>query len=404
MKNRSEVIICGDGLFATLCSIELQKKGVQTLRLCSSDIFFAHSQKGLGVFWSTQPDPPTRAEVAHGHELAVYLNSFLARGVQLAQAKMQELSSSQASFQADFQKIPTLRLALQTHEVSELKKAETSFDSLKRVADTTVSAQIWSEPDSLLLHKFEPLAEALLHEEPEHSRRFAPVTQINEKGTHVEAVAADGQVYVSEVCVLGAGANSGKILPRYESVVIPVNDALTRAKFKITPLNAQAEALCFRASSGHVSGVLQARSDELSLELTGPRYALPLAGIGNFHADELPKINATVWEQIQKVCPAMIEALLATAFSSVNPKVGCDFKTALLLEQHVYTDCLPCDELPLLGEWGTKGRILGNAGWLGCGHSAAFEAARIVCELVLNGKSTDLHPLLSPKRLQSMSF
>jgi hypothetical protein len=65
---------------------------------------------------------------------------------------------------------------------------------------------------------------------------------------------------------------------------------------------------------------------------------------------------------------------------------------------------LPCDELPLLGEFGSHGRLLGNAGWIGVESSAALPAAEIICDLIVHGRSKghSLHPQLSPKRLQMM--
>lgn len=64
-------------------------------------------------------------------------------------------------------------------------------------------------------------------------------------------------------------------------------------------------------------------------------------------------------------------------------------------------DCLPCDELPVLGELGTQGRILGGTGWLGCGWSAGFRSAQIIADLVVHGKSEKLLPLLKPLRWRS---
>jgi hypothetical protein len=105
-----------------------------------------------------------------------------------------------------------------------------------------------------------------------------------------------------------------------------------------------------------------------------------------------------------------LAAVLPAALRVLNPALGFADKVSAAAEklqrEGVARDfvlgTLPCDELPLLGEFGSHGRLLGNVGWIGVESSAALPAAEIICDLIEQGRSKGhrLHPQLSPKRFQ----
>ena len=136
--------------------------------------------------------------------------------------------------------------------------------------------------------------------------------------------------------------------------------------------------------------------------MTGPRFLLPQAGAGvdltkqPLDRSLISKIES--WIQgslLAKVVPLLLQT---STHEAANDSHEISLK---LLDIRMGVDCLPCDELPMLGELGHQGRILGATGWLGCGWSAGFQAASTLVDIVQTGKSEQLKPLLRPQRWRS---
>ncbi len=396
-----EVVVVGDGLFAVLTAKALHDKGVKCLRVHSSGCGFSENLTGLGVLWSALNDPPTRAAVAHGGELAEYLLQFLAQGLERAQGFL-------VKNQLLAEKLPSFRVSLSDHESTELREASALFPSLREFkADGSTGSSCWQEPDCVRLEQIWPeLREALL--EPESARLQGQVVSLSEENSGVELRLADGSTLNAELCVVGAGAASRHFHKRFAEVLVPVVDVVSeyqwgRSELGGDPLGQDpSESFCFRAGHGHVSGFFVGTKEQLRLRITGPRYLLPGAGIGRESSDK--ELEAAVLARVSGAHRAVMDSVL----EHVGHKAAAGFldsevwKGRNLVSQSFGQDCLPCDELPLLGEWGAKGRVLGNAGWLGCGHTAAFFASELIVSKILSGKAEGLHPRLSPRRLMTM--
>jgi hypothetical protein len=424
-SGRWDVIVCGDGLFALWVSCLLTKAGVRLLRIHSSPSGLSPLVPGLGVVWPSMPDPPTRLAVAHGLGAARELEAFV-HGASVASAAA--LAGVARPLTGT-----CLRLGLQQHEATELAAAARQFPRLKpvgrlrEVRGEAASVAALDEDDVAILGDVESgMAEKLLRGEDPQTRLCATVVGIAEEAHGVRVQCADGRAFECDVLVLGLGANLGKVWPQYKDICVPASDALgwlkvhrgVRLSAKTAAhthghdhghqTGAYAHAVAFRASSGHVAGVLlwDAKAERVELRMTGPRYALRHAGMGWFPQDgELHPgaLFEQAWSgQAQLIMAALAElhpqcAAAAQALSEVLAE-GAGASAAP--QFRLTTECWPCDELPMLGELGFRGRVLGSAGWLGCGHSVALWCAQAVRDLVVRGRVESVPdlPFLSPKR------
>jgi hypothetical protein len=406
--DRYEVIVCGDSLFAVWTSILLSRQGVRVLRLHNSASGFDSRESLLDVAFSTLVDPPTRALVAHGKEVADYLCQFVARG------------ASQLGRELQLQLLRSVRLALAAHEQRELIQAARDFPYLVPLSsggDAHPQDQVaWAEPASYQIPGAEEFSEMVLKLELAQNRMRASVVNVQESSTGVVVRCDDGQARSAELCVLAQGADIAMAVERYASILVPVTDVRASLDVARTEDAFPADPLCFRAASGHIAGCLIPSNHDRSIKMnvSGPRYALFHAGAG-WRPSEVGRDGFLPKGQIQlskKTWSEGLAAVLPTALRVLNPAL--DFSnevsaaTAMLQREGVARDfvlgTLPCDELPLLGEFGSHGRLLGNAGWIGVESSAALPAAEIICDLIVHGRSLrhELHPQLSPKRFQTL--
>ena len=61
-------------------------------------------------------------------------------------------------------------------------------------------------------------------------------------------------------------------------------------------------------------------------------------------------------------------------------------------------DIHPCDELPVVGEFGKLGKVLSCAGWLNNSVSPFAWTAQNMVDMLLHDKKELVHPLLHPRR------
>lgn len=403
-----DVIVCGDGLCAVWTGILLSRQGIKVLRLHHTARGFCSSESALDVAFSTLVDPPTRALVAHGKEVADYLCQFVAQGaVQLAQ-------------EFELQPLRSLRLATAKHEQRELVQAARDFPYLVSLSSAAAAnpegATAWAEPASYQIPGEKDFAQKVLELEPAQNRMHARVTSIEESSAGVVIRSSDGLVRSAELCVLAQGAAIAHAAGRYASILVPVTDVRVSMDVPLADQGLAAEPVCFRAASGHVAGCLMPSISDgsLHMKLSGPRYALYHAGSGWQPSDAgsdglLPKgkmpLSEKAWaEGLKAVLPAALHALNPAEDFSHAAVVASEMLRSGGVARDFVLGTLPCDELPLLGEFGSHGRLLGNAGWIGVESSAALPAAQIICDLIVHGRSLrhELNPQLSPKRFQTL--
>lgn len=397
MSHDCDVLIIGDGLYALVCSLLLSESGLSTLRVHKTASGLSDQWPGLGVLWSSLNDPPTRPLVAHGHELASYLLDFMSH------ARNASVSFFRERLQVDLLSSPQLRLGLKEHEVAELNSASKSFPQFLR--SSFDGKMIWDEGlASCLPQDVGEIRQRLLDLEPVHLRKQGRISLLEESEGGVHAYLHDGGSVRSEMAVVGAGCDARFFLPRYMDVLVPVQDVISRVEWLAEGSSWGQLPICFRAASGHFSGKVHGPANgdnssgkkSLTGSFSGPRYGLPGAGIG---VRELMSTSGCGGTGDRFM--SMFLGMMSDTLAALSPHWGGLIPiaaSARIVDQKVRSDCLPCDELPILGQWGTSGRLVGCAGWLGCGHTAACLAAQHSVELVLDGRSAGLHPMLSANR------
>jgi glycine/D-amino acid oxidase-like deaminating enzyme len=248
---------------------------------------------------------------------------------------------------------------------------------------------------------------------------------LEESTRGVVVTTARGRRVNAEIVVLAMAARTSELLPGYEKVLVPMTDAAffwkrtgtrtgtragtgtgtstgtstraPRAATDTTPL-AGREGIALRGHSGHVAVVWNPIDSRTPLRISGPRFLWPGAGVGVAHegnVDSRMRARALDFHRA-KTLPLLARALGCPTWEAFAEREGLVFEGG-----RFGVDCLPCDELPVVGEFGRWGRILGASGFLGTGWSAHVSSARALADFVDRGASKDLHPRLSPRRFDA---
>ena len=405
---RTDVCIVGAGALGLFTAWHLSRSGARVV-VCDRDV--GMPRPGLGAFWPSPSDPPTRAQTAHGAEMACYLIDLHGRGVALAAAP---------EFQAVLpsSRLRALRYGLESFERAELAQASSHEGFGLSATPGPVGLQ---EPsplfvesgDALVLRDAQGWRERLAGALRGRGIEFLDenVFQLVETTSGVTLETDRGLTIEAEITVLATASRAGDLLAPMRDVFVPMTDAVLswkRAVRKKTPsralpvlpanLRTQArEALGLRGHNGHVAAVWDPSDDLFPLRLSGPRFLWPGAGVGVAQTGGLDaKLRARALDfHRAKTLPLIARMLGHATWEAFAEREGLTFHSA-----RFGIDCLPCDELPVLGEFGKWGRLLGASGFLASGYSAQLQAARMLADLVESGTSTNLHPRLSPRRLR----
>ena len=385
-----DVVVVGAGAFSSFSALLSAQKGMRVALVYPQNTEPVESfLSSLSTCWPSLNDPPTRAEVAHGHEVAFYLHEFCAKGLKFFQDVLLHLINDQDNWM----EANCFRIGLKEFEVQELLDAFVLGFGLKKTEDLN----IFKEDNSSLICLNRTLFQKnLIQALKKNNVTLLPseVVKLNEFQNKCTLELLHGQTIESEIVVLGNSLNIAKIMPKFETIV-PMSDCLF--EYEMDNINCvEFEPFTFRASNGHICGSVFGHNQKVKINLSGPRFLLPGAGAGL----DLTKVDLDnkVFQGVQKYHSEIIFELL----SKMLTRVVVFEKNAVKLNiTKVIVDCYPCDELPILGEYGKLGRILGNTGWLATGISSGSWASSIICELILNEKSSALHSRLHPRRLFS---
>ncbi len=385
------MLIAGAGPLGWTCARLLARKKIRTLLV---DPLLKHNsspwtQKGLGIFWPSLNDPPTRAVVAHGRSMAGWLQEYCKHGQDL----IGEFIPS-----SEIRQLNCFRAGILEHEIDELNKAMQQNLGLKN-PQTFSKAKIFQESSPAFWLREKKNFDLPADEESFLSLQCGSVDSVSESKDHCLSKLSTGEILQSEMIILANGFEIAKLEPWLKDMLIPMTDIESHwiSNF-LCPQNAEPFAL--RASSGHVAALFFPHEDSTGLQtwairMTGPRFMLPSAGAGLQISDQ--KIDANLKDRIGQWLATFLLPALCEFLQSPEPA-----EIKLQIQDARYAiDCLPCDELPILGDLGHQGRILGSTGWLGCGWSASLQSARILSELIERGQSSMLAPLLRPRRWRS---
>ena len=391
-RKKSDVIIIGAGPLGWACAQLLAQKKVKTTIVdpCNPATPSSWMRKGLGVFWPSLNDPPTRAVVAHGLDMATWLQNFCQQGCIVAQKILGK---------ENLRAVPAFRIGLEQHETVELQSAHGFGFGLQ--PRSYLGEEYFIEKNSSFILKPDSNFEEKFENSNFISGLQTVAKKVSESKDGCQIFLENGQTIESEMAIVANGYQISEFEPWLTAMLIPMSDVFSIWKTNI-PCHLNSTPITLRASSGHVAAILTptlTTSNEgyWTLKITGPRFLLPGAGAGVNLSHQTPdhilahKIESWVKDKlIPKILP-LIQT--KNSNSTQNSHVSLELQAI-----RYGVDCLPCDELPMLGELGLQGRMLGATGWLGCGWSAGFQAAQILSELVLSGRSEKLKPLLRPQR------
>jgi glycine/D-amino acid oxidase-like deaminating enzyme len=388
----SDVSIVGSGFFACFTALLLAEQNYSVTLLTNNKPILSSVTNSLSVLWPTLNDPPTRADNAHGHEVACYLNDFCHFGIEFFKTKYQNL------FQNFWFEVPCLRVGIQNFEMEELEKAKQLGFGLA----STNNKNIYQEKNSAYICKNIPL----FQKEVEQLILSKNIQIISDKLEKVEENQTGCEIFSfsdkssnkisSELVVFANGHQISKFLPKFKPILIPMSDILFEytcsSSKKISPV-------VLRASNGHIAVSIYQESENIHLKVTGPRFMLPQAGVGLILKRE--DITNQVLQNLRNFHNQIFNVLsIYYAYSSTDEFL-IDFPFQFN-NYYLSDDCYPCDELPLLGEFGKFGKILGGTGFLATGFSAGIWSAKIIDDLISKQDSQNLHSRLKPRRLQKI--
>jgi hypothetical protein len=389
-----DVIIVGAGPFSCFCAVLLSQ---QSLRV---GLIYPHNTQPMESFlhsvnacWPSLNDPPTRAHAAHGHQVALYLQEFCNKGAMFFYNSILPLIEDSSNWLA----AECYRVGLKEFEVEELHQASALGFGLEKTNKNNIFKEIYSSYICLDKKLFQKKIIQFLQK---NNVTFlqSEVINISETQNNCNLTLANGQQTNSEIIILGNSLNISKLLSRYNSILVPMSDCLYNYEAVLPKTNVKFP-FSYRMSNGHISLVAYSILEKIFIKITGPRFLLPGAGAGvNL---ENVSIEEKIFNNIEKYHKDIIFKFL---LEDLNIDVKNNFnyeKSIKCVDKRILADCYPCDELPMLGEFGKLGRILGNTGWLATGFSAGAWAAHIICDLVLHEKSADLHSRLQPRRFFS---
>ncbi|KAB8028546.1 FAD-dependent oxidoreductase [Fluviispira multicolorata] len=390
-----DVAIVGSGPFACFTALLLAEQNM-SVGLITPE----HSQpldsflNSLSACWPTLNDPPTRADVAHGHDVALYLNDFCTQGVHFFKNKFLPLINDSNNWIES----KCLRIGLKDFEKEELLVAEKLGFSLIKTPEDGVYLD---STNSILCKDKKIFQDNFIQTLEKNKVQIIQSSAIGLKETQSKCfIDLNNKNKIEcEVVVLANGLDIAKLIQRFEKYLIPMSDCLYEYESNRGSDTPPMRPLSFRASNGHICGTFIQNNKNLFLRISGPRFLLPGAGAGINLTQT--KIEDKTFKSIEKFHKEIIFPIFAKelGFSSSEEFLNkFEFK---ITTKKILADCYPCDELPLLGEFGKLGKVLGNTGWLATGFPAGAWAAKIICDLILNEKSSHLLPRLRPRRLQS---
>ncbi|MBX9838630.1 MAG: hypothetical protein K2X69_10005, partial [Silvanigrellaceae bacterium] len=242
-----DVIIVGAGAFSCFSALLLKQKGMNVALVYSENTSPMDSfLQSLNTCWPSLNDPPTRAEVAHGHDVAFYLHEFCIKGLTYFKETLLPLIEDQENWvRAD-----CFRIGMKDFEVEELLDAFHLGFGLKK---TTDSKAFKEEKSSLICLNRKIFQENIIKSLIKNNVTLIPyeAIKLEERQSKCIIELKNNSIIESEIVVLGSSLNISKIIPKFQSILIPMSDCLFEyeldnlEKVQFHPFN-------FRASNGHI--------------------------------------------------------------------------------------------------------------------------------------------------------
>ncbi|NBW82089.1 FAD-binding oxidoreductase, partial [bacterium] len=289
-----------------------------------------------------------------------------------------------------------LRIGTLPHETEELNRACELNLGLEK---SNFSRHIFTDTCDSLVHVAPNKSQSITLNKKYFSSVQAKVVSVAESQEGCTAILDSGEKISSEMVILANSFRISELEPWLKEMLVPMSDIETFWHSNIR-CSTTDKPITLRASSGHVAAALipeeiRGGTCTWTIKLSGPRFMLPRAGVG------IDLCGKPVDESFALKIKDWLKTQLLPSLSNVLPHLPTQLLELELAHARFGVDCLPCDELPILGDLGQSGRILASTGWLGCGWSASFQSASILCEIIETGRSARLAPLLRPRRWRS---
>lgn len=393
-KQTFDIVIVGAGPFACFSALLLAQNGMKVALVYPENTSPMESfLTSLNACWPSLNDPPTRAEVAHGHDVASYLHQYCAKGLSFFENTILPMLGEQDNWTQS----NCFRIGIKDFEIEELQDAYRLGFGLKKTEQNNVYREEYFSLLCFDKNRFKNNVKKSLKKN-NVTLISSAVKKLVESQNKCTLELQNNFQLISEIVILGNGLEISKLMSRYEKILIPMSDCLfeyeydLKEGFKIPPIS-------FRASNGHICATLIYHEQKIQLRISGPRFLLPGAGAGLNLTNVA--IEQKVFQVIEKYHQEIVFGLISKELKVALKSEFLDQFPFSLVSKKALVDCYPCDELPIVGEYGKLGRVLGNTGWLATGFSAGVWSAKIICDLVLNEKSSDLHARLQPRRFFS---
>jgi glycine/D-amino acid oxidase-like deaminating enzyme len=369
---KKDVIIVGSGYAALSSALHLKERGVENIELILDDQlnYGEKSQPSTGIL-SGYFDQITRIEHAFGTQSTSDMFQFSEKAYNLLKSFCDENNVSYTEGKVK-------RTAVSEAEKSELAEAKILHKNLGHSPKSISWNQIdihYTGEKTLSLDG-EKLTNILKNKIQSLSVLNTSVKELQENGSEISVTLKSGETIKSEFIILANHSNIGRLLPFYDSVLIPYSDQWSVVMCDQEFLEPNELALL------NFSNIWLKSLTKHQYVFGGARYVRPNAGIGD--------------TQLQTNARAHTVALNEIA-ATFGAKMGQTIETI------AFTGIRACDERPIIGPHFGNGRILLAAGFMSNAIPMGFLAGKCLAEIISTGKSSTLPMVFSTARLRTLA-
>ena len=370
-KNDScDIAVVGAGPMGVMTAIAAARGGFKVFLFDDSPL--SSLEKSLGVIWPSPNDLLTRVESKKNRESAEEVLEVFKESQKLWLKEFPSL----------FQKALNFRMASEALLKREMKQASEKRYISRKISDGLYQdfpAQIvdCAELKTILLQVLVEEGVTLVKQK---------VSRLLETCEFCQVTTDKGETYHSEVAFVATSHNVSTLLPNRGHTYSPMADVLAVYESTVRFDN----SFTLRSSNGHIAVAASGNT----LAFSGPKFMVPSAGVGKVYSQISPQITAKL-QQFEA-----FQRSYLNQFVSESPFGELPINDLKLKSFTGFTDSLPRDELPVLGELGGSGRIFGTFGWLGAGLSAAPWVAQAFIKSLEEGSVSHIPGCFLARRLQ----
>ncbi len=207
-----DIAIIGAGPFACFCAFFLCQQNLRIALIYPEKTqpfgAFSHS---LQVCWPSLNDPPTRADVAHGHEVAKYLQQFCSNGLNLLAQNIIKTLNEEDNWLLS----SCFRFGLQDFERQELAEAVKLGFNLNPTATNSIFKE---KNDSFICFQPKKFAHSFVNSFQRNNVSFIQETvlELNESQLNCSLLLSNQRKINAEVTILGNSLNIADLLNENE--------------------------------------------------------------------------------------------------------------------------------------------------------------------------------------------